>query len=147
MSRRTERIAKVMQQAIGLILRKELADPRIDTARTSITRIEVQEDLLQAKVYVSVIGTDAQQRLAIAALNHAAGRVQSELRDRVSLRTIPRLEFLTDKRFKGAMQTWEIIRQATDELEENQRRREAAAAAEAPDAGEDSADDEAGEAR
>jgi len=32
MSRRTERIAKVMQQAIGLILRKELADPRIDTA-------------------------------------------------------------------------------------------------------------------
>ncbi|MHC4717601.1 MAG: 30S ribosome-binding factor RbfA [Planctomycetota bacterium] len=135
MSRRTERIAKVMQQAIGLILRKELADPRIDTARTSITRVEVQEDLMRAKVYVSVIGSEAQQRLALEALNHAAGRIQAELTGRISLRHTPVLEFLTDKRFKGAMQTWEIIRQAMDEIEQNRQRPDAAAEAEAADAG------------
>jgi len=145
MSRRTERIAKVMQQAIGLILRKELADPRIDTARLSITRIEVQEDLLHAKVYVSVIGTEPRQRLAVGALNHAAGRIQAELSGRMSLRNMPTLEFLTDMQFKGALQTWEIIRQAMEELDENQRRREADAGA--PDGGADDADDEkAGEA-
>jgi len=146
MSRRTERIAKVMQQAIGLILRKELADPRIDTARTSITRIEVQEDLLRAKVYVSVIGTDAQQKLAVEALNHAAGRIQAELAGHISLRSLPTLEFLTDKRFKGALRTWEIIRQAMDELEETRRRREAEAESRPAGTAADKDDDEPGEA-
>lgn len=145
MSRRTERIAKVMQQSIGQILRKDLGDPRIDTARISITRVEVQEDLLRAKVYVSVIGTDAKQRLAVETLNHAAGRIQAGLSGHLSLRNMPVLEFLTDKQFKGAMETWEIIRQAMDEIEENERRREASAETEQAGTGEDDGNDALGE--
>ena len=85
MSRRTERIGKLLQQTIGQILLRALSDPRIDVARTSITRVKVQEDLLRAKVYVSVMGSDVQQRLAIQALNHAAGRVAGLCRQRVKL--------------------------------------------------------------
>jgi len=138
MSRRTERIGKVIKQSVGRILRTELSDPRIDTARTSITRVEVQEDLLRAKVYVSVIGTEAEQRRTVRALNHAAGRIQLEMRRDVSLRFMPALEFLTDKQFKGALKTWQLIQQAMDELRERQRAREG------PD---DSEDAQAGEAR
>jgi len=138
MSRRTERIGKVIKQSVGRILRTELSDPRIDTARTSITRVEVQEDLLRAKVYVSVIGTEAEQRRTVRALNHAAGRIQLEMRRDVSLRFMPALEFLTDEQFKGALKTWQLIQQAMDELRERQRAREG------PD---DSEDTQAGEAR
>ncbi|KKL81065.1 hypothetical protein LCGC14_1998460, partial [marine sediment metagenome] len=84
MSRRTERIAKSIQQVISRILRTDLADPRIDTAVTSITRVEVAEDLLRAKVYVSVIGRESRQRLTVEALNHAAGRIQARLREQIS---------------------------------------------------------------
>jgi len=132
MSRRTERIAKVIQQAVGRIVRRELSDPRIDTARTSITRVEVQEDLLRATVYVSVIGTEAEQRRALKALNHAAGRVQAAMRGDLSLRRMPVLAFATDKRFKGAMETWEIIRQAMAELDESPPRADGAPESEAP---------------
>jgi len=135
MSRRTQRIAKVIQQSVGRIVRTDLSDPRIDTARTSITRVEVQEDLLRAKVYISVIGTEAEQRRTIRALNRAAGRIQWEMRRDVALRFMPALEFLTDERFKGAMKTWQLIQQAMDELREKE-------GAEAPPEG-----SEAGEAR
>ena len=116
MSRRTERLAKVFQQEIGQILLTELADPRLEPARTSVTRVQVQEDLLRAKVYVSVLGTEGQQRCGLAALNHAAGRVQSLLREKVRLRHMPVLEFHADEQFKGALRTWEIIREAMDEI-------------------------------
>jgi ribosome-binding factor A len=123
MSRRTERVGKVMQHGIGRILRRQLSDPRIDTARTSITRVEVQEDLLRAKVYVSVMGSEAEQSRAVQALNHAAGRIQAELKHQISLRHMPVLAFVTDRRFKGAMETWEIIREAMAEIQEAEQRR------------------------
>jgi ribosome-binding factor A len=127
MSRRTERVGKVIQQGIGRILWRQLSDPRIDTARTSITRVEVQEDLLRAKVYVSVMGSEVEQRRAVEALNHAAGRIQAELKDQISLRYMPMLDFQTDRRFKGALETWKIIREAMQEIQENQQRRDEAA--------------------
>lgn len=116
MSRRTERIAKVMQQEIGQIVLTRLSDPRIDPARVSVTRVSVQEDLLGAKVYVSVYGADAEQKQALAALKRASGRIRAMLKDRMSIRTMPALTFLTDEQFKGALKTWEIIRQAMDEI-------------------------------
>jgi len=136
MSRRTERIAKVMQQEIGRIILTDLADPRIDTARTSVTRVQVAEDLLRAKVYVSVMGPEAQQRRALAALARAAGRIQSLLGRRIQLRFLPVLEFLPDEQFKGTMRTWEIIRQAMDEIhakEAEQARQNDQVEANAPD--------------
>lgn len=116
MSRRTERIGKLIQQEIGRILLSHLADPRIQPARTSVTRVRVQQDLLRAKVYVSVLGSDPQQRRGVEALNHAAGRIQSLLREQIRLRHMPVLEFVVDEQFKGTLRTWEIIRQAMEEI-------------------------------
>ena len=104
------------------MLLTELADPRLEAALTSITRVEVQEDLLAAKVYVSVMGDDERaQKLAVAALNSARGRIHRRLREEISLRHVPTLTFLTDERFKGTLKTWEVIRQAMDEIREKER--------------------------
>ncbi len=121
MSRRTERIGKLFQQEIGLILLRELADPRMDPARTSVTRVQVQEDLLRAKVYVSIIGTEAEQRRGLDALSGAVGRIRALVRDRVQLRHMPQLEFHYDEQFKGALKTWEVIREAMDEIHAKER--------------------------
>ena len=121
MSRRTERIAKLFQHEIGRIILTELADPRIDPARTSVTRVTVQEDLLRAKVYISILGTEAEQRRGMDALGRAAGRVQSSVMKKVSLRHMPVLEFHTDEQFKGALKTWDVIREAMDEIHAKER--------------------------
>ena len=124
MTRRTERIGKLMQHAISTILLREISDPRIDMTLTSITRVEVQEDLLAGKVYVSVMGSEADQNRTVAALNHAAGRIQGLLRKDVSIRHMPTLTFFTDEKFKGAWKTWEVIRQAMAELKEKESKEE-----------------------
>lgn len=139
MSRRTERVGKLLQQTIGQIVLRDLADPRIDPARTSITRVKVQEDLLAAKVYVSVIGSESQQALAVEALNRASGRIEGRCRQRVQLRRMPDLTFFVDEQFKGVLRTWEIINQAMEEIHEKEVRQDGPDAPD--DAGGESADE------
>lgn len=137
MSRRTERIDKLMQHVISRIIMTELGDPRIDAARTSVTRIEVQKDFLRAKVYISIYGTDVEQARGLAALQHAAGRIQLLMRDDVRLHHTPVLDFQNDERFKGTLRTFEIIQKAMAEIREKEAR---LAAEEGQDAPADSAD-------
>lgn len=121
MTRRTERVASLIQDTIGQVLLTKLSDPRIDPARTSVTRVAVPEDLLTAKIYVSVLGTDAEARRTLRALRHASGHVQELMMRQISLRHTPILDFELDTGFKRTLQTLEIIEQAMDEI----RRKEA----------------------
>lgn len=98
----------------------KLSDPRIDPARTSITRVEVQEDLLAAKVFVSVMGPEAAQRRTIRALVHAAGHIQELLARRVHLRHTPVLDFVLDEKFKETLHTYELIEQAMEEIRQKE---------------------------
>lgn len=116
MNRRAKRIASLIRDSIGQIVLSKLSDPRIDPARTSIVRVEVAEDLLTAKVYVSVIGEPAEQRRTLRALRHAAGHVQELMMQQISLRHTPVLDFQMDTRFKKTMETLEIIQKVSDEL-------------------------------
>jgi ribosome-binding factor A len=142
MSRRIERIGRLLQQTIARIVQGQLSDPRIDPARMSVTRVEVQEDLLCAKVYVSVMGEPPAEQRALEALNHATGRIHAILREAVQLRHIPALEFLADRRFKGAIRTWQIIREAMDELRDRESARGQAAEPEEKVSGGGPTDDE-----
>jgi len=123
MSRRTQRVANLIRQTLGQVLLSKLSDPRIDPARTSITRVEVPEDLLTAKVFVSVIGTEGQQKRTLHGLRHAAGRLQDLMMRRISLRNTPLLTFEIDVGFKKTLQTLNIIQQAMDEIQQRQAER------------------------
>ena len=116
MTRRTDRVDSLVQQTLGQLMLTKLSDPRIDPARTTITKVTVSEDMTLAKVYVSVIGSEADERKAIAALKHAAGHLQELMMRKVSLRQTPVLRFIIDTNFKRALETLEIIDQAMAEI-------------------------------
>ncbi|MGB2824873.1 MAG: 30S ribosome-binding factor RbfA [Phycisphaerae bacterium] len=124
MSRRTQRVANLIRRILGEALLSKLSDPRIDSARTSVTRVEVPEDLLTARVFVSVLGTQAQQRKVLRALQHAAGRLQELMMKQISLRHTPILSFDLDTRYKKTLQTLDIIRRAMDEIHERELARQ-----------------------
>ncbi len=121
MSRRTERVSNLVRNAIGQLLLSKISDPRIDPAVTSITRVEVPEDLLTAKVYVSVMGDEPQQRRTVQGLRHAAGHIQELMMQSISLRHTPILEFAPDTGFKKTLATYAIIEEAMAELREKQQ--------------------------
>lgn len=116
MTRRMDRVDSLVQQTLGQLMLTKLSDPRIDPARTTITKVTVSEDLTLAKVYVSVIGSEADERKALAALKHAAGHLQELMMREVSLRQTPVLRFIIDTNFKRTLETLEIIDQAMAEI-------------------------------
>ena len=129
MSRRTERVGSLIRSTLGELLLSKLSDPRVEPGLTSITRVEVPDDLLSARVYVSVMGTDGQQRRTLRALRHAAGRLQELMMQRIELRYTPVLHFELDVRFKETLETLRIL----DELATERQHKEQAASAEGPD--------------
>ena len=120
MSRRTERIARLIQQTVGRIILERINDPRINPAKVSVTRVEVADDMNRAKIYCSVIGSDSQQRTALRGLQHAAGRIQELMAGQVRLRFTPILEFVLDVQFKKSLNTLAMIQQAMEELRQQE---------------------------
>ena len=103
---------------------RELSDPRL-MGLPSITRVKVSEDLSQADVYVTVMGTQGQQNAALNALKHSAGLMRTRLTKSLSLRVAPFLKFHLDENLKKELEVMELLRKAAEENEELDRKRAA----------------------
>lgn len=79
----------------------DLRDPRIENV--TVTRVEVAPDMRSAKVYVSVMGTEAKQKLAVKGLESSAGFLQGKVADRIDTRYTPRLQFKLDDGVKKSI--------------------------------------------
>lgn len=93
---RHERVATEIQQEISAMLAGELKDPRISTF-ASISEVRMTPDLKQAKIYVTVMGPENEQKDTIKALTAAAGFIRYELTERLQLRRSPELMFVLDR--------------------------------------------------
>ena len=106
---RHERIAGEVQQEISLMLAGELKDPRLAGLAT-VTQVRMSPDLKQARVYVSIIGTEAERASTLAGLAAAAGFVRHELSERLHLRRAPELHFVLDKSEEYGQRIDELLR-------------------------------------
>ena len=95
MTRRTERINDQLREEISDLIRRELKDPPIG-GLVSITEVDVSPDLRNAKVFVSVMGTDEEKTSTLRALAAASHFIQRELRRRLTIRRMPELSFIAD---------------------------------------------------
>jgi ribosome-binding factor A len=80
-----------------------------------VTRAEVSADLQHAKVYVSIMGSEQEQKLAMHGLKHAAGFVQSKLASRLKTRFTPALKFILDEGVKKSIAVSRLINEALAE--------------------------------
>src|SRR5579871_5415843 len=93
---RHERIAGEIQQEISVMLAGELKDPRLAGLAT-VTEVRVTPDLKQAKVYVSVMGSEVEQASTLEGLRAAAGFIRHELSERLLMRRAPEVNFVLDR--------------------------------------------------
>src|SRR3990172_1130453 len=94
MTARTDRIDAQLREEIGSILSRDVADPRIGFV--TVTAVQTAPDLSHARVWVSVLGSDAERQEAIRALRGAMSFVRRELGRRLELRRIPVLHVRLD---------------------------------------------------
>ena len=93
--KRIERVNQLMKEEISALLQRELKDPRIGFV--TVTEVEVSKDLSQAKVYVSIFGSEEEWKETFAALESAKGFIRHWLRQHLKLRVIPSLLFRPDR--------------------------------------------------
>jgi ribosome-binding factor A len=93
---RSDRVAEAIKHEVGAILLHRIKDSRVDSARVSVTDVEVTRDLRHATIFVSILGDEEEKEAAIAGLRSAAGFVRSEIGKSISLRATPEVHFKLD---------------------------------------------------
>lgn len=91
---RQRRVQELLVQEISDILRREVHDPRVGFV--TVTDAEVTPDLRQARVYYSVLGSEAEREDTGKALQRAAGFIRSEFARRARMRFVPEIRFAFD---------------------------------------------------
>lgn len=84
-----------VQRELSKIISQEIKDPRIHPM-TSVVSVEVTPDLKYAKVFVSVLGDEADRESTSRGLKSAASHIRSCLAKNLNLRNTPELTFVMD---------------------------------------------------
>jgi ribosome-binding factor A len=107
---RLARVAEAIREVASETILYELRDPRVKMV--TVTRAEVSGDLQHAKIYVSIMGSPAEQKLTMHGLQHATGFVQAQLAKRLQTRFTPAIRFVLDQGVKNSLEMTRLINEA-----------------------------------
>ncbi len=122
-SNRTIRVNELVQRELSDILRKRYQS---ESVAVTITDVRVSPDLRDAKVYISVVGTEEFAEEKLRWLRNQANDIREEVSRRIVLKYLPKFEYILDhSAIRGAR-----ILQVLDDInhpraEENNEDREA----------------------
>ncbi|MEO8251285.1 MAG: 30S ribosome-binding factor RbfA [Chloroflexota bacterium] len=111
MSQRTDRLDSQIRQELMDLLQREMKDPRLGFA--TITRVETARDLGHARVWVSVLGTEAERERTMVALRVATPWLRRKLGERLTLRHVPELTMREDDSIASGDRVLQIINELT----------------------------------
>ena len=106
---RIHRVADLIQKEVSDIIRYSVKDPDIQSMFITVTSVDVNRDLSQAKIYVSEIS--GKQELMVSALNKAASFIRRELAPRLTMRHVPALSFHYDDSMDKGRKISELLKQ------------------------------------
>lgn len=93
--RRTDRLNSLLREVLSEVIRHDVKNPHIHELIT-VTRVDVSKDIHNAKVYISVIGSDNEKQGTLSALRSAAGYIAVIASKKVVMRYFPHLTFHLD---------------------------------------------------
>lgn len=118
---RIQRVEREIREVIGVYLlsgfRGELH------GIVSVSRVIVSKDLRQAKVFVTVMGSETDRKSSVSELQAQAYDIQSHVNHRLRMKYCPRLTFLYDEGFDHVLKVEKILH----DLGEERKRRESTA--------------------
>jgi ribosome-binding factor A len=111
MRRVNESVRAVIADGVGA-----LKDPRIGLV--TITGVDVTRDLREARVYVSVLGSDKERQETLAGLASAHGVLQARINRELNLRRTPTLTFSYDESVEQGVRMTHLVDELVTELPE-----------------------------
>jgi ribosome-binding factor A len=114
------RVDEAMRAVLSDAISKDLQDPRVGFV--TVTGVKTSPDLRHARVYVSVLGDDAERAASLEGLQAAHGFLQGRISHSLRLKHTPALTFDYDESVDRGMRISELLDEAVplgdgDELE------------------------------
>jgi len=92
---RLEKVQEFIKQEVSKMILTDLKDPRIGFV--TVTRVEATGDLRQAKVFISLFGSEEQKEGTWQGLQKALGFIRAEVGKRLKIRHSPELILQLDE--------------------------------------------------
>jgi ribosome-binding factor A len=94
MTERMRRVNEALREVIASAIAGDLEDPRIGFV--TVTSVETSPDLQHARVFVTVLGSDAERESTLRALKSSHGVLQGAIAREMRLKRTPTLTFKYD---------------------------------------------------
>ncbi|HEU4878446.1 MAG TPA: 30S ribosome-binding factor RbfA [Gemmatimonadaceae bacterium] len=94
-TRRADRAAEAIREEIATFLAESAKDPRI-VGFVTVTGVDLTPDLRHAKVFVSVMGSEAEKAATFEGLASTASHLRSRVGRALRLRVAPEIQFRED---------------------------------------------------
>lgn len=106
-SKRLARLNEQLKREIAGLLRTEVRDPRVGAV--SVTGVETAADLGSARVFVRIVGSEAERAHSLEGLQAAAPFLRRTLGRALHVRRIPELRFQMDRSMAQARRIERIL--------------------------------------
>ena len=104
--KRNLRVNQLIKKEISQIILREINFPK--DFLVTVTRVETSANLIQAKVYISVLPINKNSQV-LEILNHQIYDLQQKLNKRLKMRPIPRIIFVQEKKTQEAGRIEELL--------------------------------------
>lgn len=117
-SRRQEKMARVIKEAVSEAILNNLSDPRINGMIT-VTRVELTPDMKMAYVYLSIYAGDkTKEMMTFHAIEHANSHIRALSSKYVTAKFMPRFTFRMDEQYKKTLEILNLIDKAAEEYKD-----------------------------
>jgi ribosome-binding factor A len=113
-NRRADRVAEAIREEVATFLAEDVKDPRV-IGLVTVTGVEVTRDLRQAKIFVSVMGSDTERAATLDGLSSVAAHLRSRVGRALRLRLAPEIVFRVDESIARAARIESLLAQIKDE--------------------------------
>lgn len=110
---RMRRVNEAVREVLSQALAEGLKDPRIGFV--TVTAVETTADLRGARVFVSVLGDEAQKEQSLQALKRSHGYLQSLLAGQLKLKRTPQLTFIHDDSIERGLRMERLLKEIEEE--------------------------------
>ena len=108
MKHRLERVNEVIRRELSELINREVT---FEAALVTVQQVDITPDLKHAHVFVSVIGSEAEAKAAMAKLHDSRTTLQHLLSKRVVLKFTPKLHFKLDESIERGTRIINLLEQ------------------------------------
>ena len=121
-SRRADRVAEAIREEVATFLNEGAKDPRL-VGLVTITAVDVTRDLRNARLFISVMGSESERAATLEALESMKGHLRTRLSKSLRLRVAPEISFKVDESVARAARIESLLAQVRDKKDDDTPRR------------------------